>query len=71
LLHIKIKAKNNHFQAKKYEEKVEEPIKSCEVIIYGQANGWSKSRVLKGMRSVKEYVQVEYLGEKQIVLVYQ
>lgn len=30
-----------------------------------KANGWSKPRVLKAMRSVKEYVQVEYLGEKQ------
>ncbi len=36
-----------------------------------KANGWSKSRVLKAMRSVKEYVGVEYLGEKQIVPVYQ
>jgi len=36
-----------------------------------KANGWSKPRVLKAMRSVKEYVQTEYLGEKQIVSVYQ
>jgi hypothetical protein len=36
-----------------------------------KANGWSKPRVLKAMRSVKEYVQVEYLGEKQTVPVYQ
>jgi len=36
-----------------------------------KANGWSKTRVLKAMRSVKEYVQVEYLGQKQIVPVYQ
>jgi len=36
-----------------------------------KAIGWSKPRVLKAMRSVKEYVQVEYLGEKQIVPVYQ
>jgi len=36
-----------------------------------KANGWSKPRVLKAMRSVKEYIQVEYLGEKQIVPVYQ
>ena len=36
-----------------------------------KANGWSKPRVLKAMRSVKEYVQVEYLGEKKIVPVYQ
>ncbi len=36
-----------------------------------KANSWSKPRVLKAMRSVKEYVQVEYLGAKQIVPVYQ
>jgi len=36
-----------------------------------KANGWSKTRILKAMRSVKEYVQVEYLGEKQLVPVYQ
>jgi len=36
-----------------------------------KANGWSKPRVMKAMRSVKEYVQVEYLGEKQIVPIYQ
>jgi hypothetical protein len=36
-----------------------------------KANGWSKPRILKAMRSVKEYVQAEYLGEKQIVPVYQ
>ncbi len=35
------------------------------------AKGWSKPRMLKAMRSVKEYVQAEYLGEKQIVPVYQ
>ncbi len=36
-----------------------------------KANGWTKPRVLKAMRSVKEYVQARYLGEKQIVPVYQ
>jgi len=37
----------------------------------GAAKGWSKPRMLKAMRSVKEYVQGEYLGQKQIVPVYQ
>lgn len=36
-----------------------------------KAKGWGKPRVLKAMRSVKEYVQAEYFGEKQIVPVYQ
>ena len=35
------------------------------------AKSWQCSRVLKAMRSVKEYVEVTYLGEKQIVPVYQ
>jgi hypothetical protein len=36
-----------------------------------KANGWKKTRVLKAMRNVKEYAQVEYFGQKQIVPVYQ
>jgi hypothetical protein len=41
----------------------------CEFVY--TAKGWPKPRILKAMRSVKEYVQTEYLGEKQIVPVYQ
>jgi len=41
----------------------------CE--FFYKANGWSKPRVLKSMRSIKEYVQVEYLGQQKIVPVYQ
>jgi len=36
-----------------------------------KANGWNKPRILKATRSVKEYVQVEYIGEKQILPVFQ
>ena len=35
------------------------------------AKGWSKSRLLKAIRTVKEYVRVSYLGQQQIVPVYQ
>jgi len=35
------------------------------------AKGWSKPRMLKAMRSVKEIVSVEYLGRQQIVAVCQ
>jgi hypothetical protein len=35
------------------------------------AKRWSKPRMLKAMRSVKENVSVEYPGQKQIVPVYQ
>jgi hypothetical protein len=41
----------------------------CEFIY--KAHGWSKSRTLKAIRNIKEYVEVEYVGEKSIVPVYQ
>ena len=36
-----------------------------------KAKGWEKPRILKAMRSVEEYVHVSYLGQEQIVPVYQ
>jgi len=36
-----------------------------------QAKSWQRSRTLKAMRTVKEYVEVSYLGEKKMVPVYQ
>lgn len=36
-----------------------------------KANGWGKPRVLKAMRTVKEYVRVTYLGQEEILPVYQ
>ncbi|MCD6354935.1 MAG: IS1380 family transposase [Prolixibacteraceae bacterium] len=69
---VKVKLKNLE---KLLQSKTWEPIKGkkdvaiCEFAY--KANSWVKPRVLKAMRSVKEYVQVEYLGEKQIVPVYQ
>ncbi|HEC43495.1 MAG TPA: IS1380 family transposase [Bacteroides sp.] len=36
-----------------------------------QAGSWQRSRILKAMRTVKEYVEVSYLGEKTMVPVYQ
>ena len=36
-----------------------------------QAKSWQYPRVLKAMRSVKEYVEISYLGKKTIVPVYQ
>ena len=36
-----------------------------------KAKGWDKPWVLKAMRSVKEYVQVSYLGQKKIMPVSQ
>jgi len=36
-----------------------------------RTKSWQRSRILKAMRSVKEYVEVFYLGEKKTVPVYQ
>jgi len=36
-----------------------------------RAKSWQRSRTLKAMRSVKEYVEVSYLGEKTMAPVYQ
>jgi hypothetical protein len=68
---VKVKLKN---LKKLLKSKTWEPIKGkkdiaiCEFTY--KAHGWSKSRTLKAIRRVKEYVEVEYLGEKSIVPVY-
>ncbi len=36
-----------------------------------KANGWEKPWVLKAMRTVKEYVRITYLGQEEILPVYQ
>ena len=36
-----------------------------------KAHGWKKPRVLRAMRTVKEYVRVTYLGQEEILPVYQ
>ena len=36
-----------------------------------QAKGWTNPRVLKAMRTVKEYVRVTYFGQEEIIPVYQ
>lgn len=69
---VKVKLKNLE---KLLQSKTWEPVKGMKDIAICEftykAHRWSKPRVLKAMRSVKEYVQVEYLGKKQIVPVYQ
>ena len=70
LIKVKLKNLENLLQSKTWNPiKGKENVAICEFNY--KATGWSKPRVLKAMRSVKEYVQVEYLGEKQIVPVYQ
>ena len=41
----------------------------CEFIY--QAGSWQQTRILKAMRTVKEYVEVSYLGENKTVPVFQ
>ena len=69
---VKVKLKNLE---KLLQSKTWEPIKGKEDVAICaftyKAHGWIKSRTLKAIRSVKEYVEVEYLGEKSIVPVYQ
>jgi len=69
---VKVKLKNLE---KLLQSKTWEPIKAKEDVAICaftyKAHGWSKSRTLKAIRSVKEYVEVEYLGEKSIMPVYQ
>lgn len=36
-----------------------------------QAKGWKKARTLKAVRTVKEYVEVEFLGGRDVIPVYQ
>jgi hypothetical protein len=36
-----------------------------------RAKSWQRPRMLKAMRSVKEYVEISYLGEKKTIPVYQ
>ena len=70
LVKMKLKNLEKLLQSKTWEPiKGKEDVAICEFTY--KAKGWSKPRILKAMRSVKEYVQVEYLGENQIVPVYQ
>ncbi len=70
LVKMKLKNLEKLLQSKSWESiKGKEDVAICEFTY--KAKGWGKPRILRAMRSVKEYVQVEYLGEKQIVPVYQ
>ena len=70
LVKVKLKSLEKLLQSQTWLEiKGKKDVAICEFSY--TAKGWSKPRMLKAMRSVKEYVQVEYLGEKQIVPVYQ
>jgi hypothetical protein len=70
LVKVKLKNLEKLLQLQTWLEiKGKKDVAICEFIY--TAKGWSKPRMLKAMRSVKEYVHVSYLGQKQIVPVYQ
>jgi hypothetical protein len=70
LVKVKLKNLNKLLQSQTWTEvKGKKDVAICEFSY--KAKGWSKPRVLKAMRTVKEYTQVLYLGEKQIVPIYQ
>jgi len=70
LVKVKVKKKlEKLLQAKTWLEiKGKKDVAICEFSY--TVKGWSNPRMLKAMRSVKEYVQTEYPGQKQIVPVY-
>lgn len=72
LVKVKLKNLNKLLQSQIWIEvkgKGKKEVAICEFSY--KAKGWSKPRMLKAMRSVKEYTQVVYLGKVQIVPIYQ
>jgi hypothetical protein len=70
LVKVKLKNLNKLLESKTWNLiKGKKDIDICEFTY--KAHGWSKSRTLKAIRSVKEYLEVGYLVKKSIVTVYQ
>jgi hypothetical protein len=70
LVKVKLKNLENLLQSQTWVELIgKKDVAICEFSY--KAKGWNKPRMLKAMRTVKEYVQVSYLGQEQIVPVYQ
>ena len=70
LVKVKLKNLENLLQSQTWVELIgKNDVAICEFSY--KAKGWYKPRMLKAMRTVKEYVQVSYLGQEQIVPVYQ
>jgi len=70
LVKVKLKNLENLLQSQTWVELIgKNDVAICESSY--KAKGWNKPRMLKAMRTVKEYVQVSYLEQEQIVPVYQ
>ncbi len=70
LVKVKLKNLEKLLQAQNWTD-VEDAIDVAICEFSYRAKSWQRSRMLKAMRSVKEYVEVSYLGEKTMVPVYQ
>jgi len=70
LVKVKLKNLEGLLKAQEWTDvKDAKDVAICEFVY--QAKSWQHSRVLKAMRTVKEYVEVSYLGEITMVPVYQ
>ena len=69
---VKVKLKNLVDLMQAQEWKDVENVKDVAICEFNyKAKSWEQPRVLKVMQTVKEYVEISYLGEKTIVPVYQ
>jgi len=69
---VKVKLKNLRKLLEKQNWEITNKSKGIEICEFEhKAAGWSKPRKLKGVRSIKEYREVEFLGQKQKVAIYE
>lgn len=69
---VKVKLKNLTVLLKKQEWEVIDKQKDIAICEFAyKAGSWEKSRILKAIRTVKEYVETDFFGESKTVPVYQ
>jgi len=69
---VKVKLKNLAVLLKKQEWEVIDKQKDIAICEFAyKAGSWEKARILKAIRTVKEYVETDFFGERKIVPVYQ
>ena len=69
---VKVKLKNLTVLLKKQEWEVIDKQKDIAICEFAyKAGSWKEARILKAIRTVKEYVETDFFGESKIVPVYQ
>ncbi|MBC8146666.1 MAG: IS1380 family transposase [Bacteroidetes bacterium] len=69
---VKVKLKNLTVLLKKQEWEVIDKQKDIAICEFAyKAGSWKEARILKAIRTVKEYVETDFFGENKIVPVYQ